>query len=79
MKIYTLVIAMMISANQLVAQWRPTPEQEKKFWEDTEKQEIANYLKTHPDTNDLSEVKRKSIFLKLINQYRSQKGLTSVE
>ena len=79
MKTYTLVIALMISANQLVAQWSPTPEQEKKFWEDTEKQEITNYLKKHPDTNDLSEVKRKSIFLKLINQYRSQKGLTSVE
>jgi len=79
MKIYTLVIALMITANQLVAQWKPTPEQKKKFWEDTEKQEITNYLKTHPDTFDLSEVKRKSIFLKLINQYRSQKGLTSVE
>jgi len=79
MKTYTLVLAILMSANQVIAQWSPSPEQQKKFWEDIEKQEIASYLKNHPDTSGLSEIKCHSVFLALINEYRRQKGLNSVE
>ena len=79
MKKIILIFAILMLGNQLMAQWKPTPAELKKFWADIEKQELDHYLKTHPITTDLSEAKCDSIFLVLINQYRKEKGLTAVK
>jgi hypothetical protein len=79
MKKIILIFAVLMLGNQLMAQWKPTPAQEKKFWDDFEKQELDRYLKNHPITTDLSEAKCDSVFLLLINQYRKEKGLTALK
>ena len=61
-----------------MAQWKPTPEEEKKWWDNVLKEWEADYLKKNPIAEDITEKRCDSIFLTLINNYRQEMGLGKV-
>jgi uncharacterized protein YkwD len=74
-----LLILMLIAVSQFKAQNKKSDEISQQIYDEIINRYIENYLKTNPVKVDLEEQKCDSIFLGLINEYRTNHHLTTLK